>query len=264
MKLISLAVGLVNLFKTKALECVSVGNQMCMARPKIINTNANEPVFYPLSIKVNKCSGDCNSINDPMAKLCVPDIVKDVNIKVFNLLSRIKETRKVVWHETCKCICRLTEAVCNERQEWNKNKCVCECKEDLAGKLMCDKGYMWNPSTCACECDKYCEVGKYLDFENCVCRKKLIDDLIEQCTSIVDIEIKNGTDLLSTKMVGVVSGDNKSSGGTNVYLFLFVAALIVAILLAAGFVYYCRRANSKKVDDKIYDVAYLGAGTLNF
>ena len=71
-----------------------------MSRSKIIKTNAKEPVFYPLSIKINKCSRDCNNINDPMAKLYVPNIVKDMNIKVFNLLARINETRKIVWHET--------------------------------------------------------------------------------------------------------------------------------------------------------------------
>ena len=117
MMLISLTVTLFNLFRTKALECVSVINQKRMSRPKIIDLNNDEPVFYPLSIKVNKCSGDCNSINDPMAKLCMPDIVKDINIKVFNLLARINETRRIVWHEMCKCVCRLTSAVCNDRQE---------------------------------------------------------------------------------------------------------------------------------------------------
>ena len=110
MKLVSLTVCLFNLFKTKALEYVSVINLKCMSRPKIIQANANEPVFYPLSIKINKFGGDCDTINDPMAKLCVPDIVKDINIKVFNLLARINETRKIVCHETCKCICRLTSA----------------------------------------------------------------------------------------------------------------------------------------------------------
>ena len=191
MKLVCLTVCLFNLFKTKVLECVSVINQKCMSRPKIIQTNANEPVFNPLSIKVNKCSRDCNNINDPMAKLWVPNIAKDMNIKVFNLLARINETRKIVWHETCKCVCRLTSAICNDRQEWNENKYRCECKEDLVSKLVCNKKYMWNPSTCSCECDRYCETGQYLDYKNCVCRKKIIDDLIEQCTSIVDI--KNNT-----------------------------------------------------------------------
>ena len=142
MKLVSLTVCSFNLFKTKPLECVSIINKKCISRPKIIQTNANELVFYPLSIKVNKCGGDCNTINDPIAKLCVPDIVKDTNIKVFNMLSRINETRKIAWHETCKCICRLTSAICNDKQEWNKNTCRCECKEDLVCKLVCDKGYM--------------------------------------------------------------------------------------------------------------------------
>ena len=114
MKLVCLTVSLFNLVFAKALKCVSVVNEKCIARPKIINTNANEPVFYPLSIKVNKCSGDWNTINDPMAKLYVPDVVKDLNVKVCNMLARINETRKVVWHETCKCICRLTSAICND------------------------------------------------------------------------------------------------------------------------------------------------------
>ena len=164
-----------------------------MSRPKIIDLNKDKPVFYPLSIKVNKCSGGCNNINDPMAKLWVPDIVRDMNIKVFNLLARINETRKIVWHETCKCVCRLMSAICNNKQEWNKNKCRCECKEDLIDKKTCDRGYMWNPSTCSCEFDKYCETGQYLDYKNCVCRKRITDDLIKQCTSIVDMVIENNT-----------------------------------------------------------------------
>ena len=81
MLLANILLSFVNIFKTKTLECISVVNQKCMARPKIIQTNANKPVFYPLSIKVNKCGGDCNTINDPMAKLCVPDIVKDMILK---------------------------------------------------------------------------------------------------------------------------------------------------------------------------------------
>ena len=92
MLLINLAISLFSILKVKTLEFVSVINEKCMSRHKIINLNADEPVFYPLSINVNKCGGDCNNINDPMAKLCVPDIVRDMNIKVFNLLARINET----------------------------------------------------------------------------------------------------------------------------------------------------------------------------
>ena len=81
MLLINLAMSLFNVLKVKSLECMSMINQKCMSRPKIVDVNANEPVFYPCSIRVNECSGSCNNINDPFAKLCVPDVVKNINVK---------------------------------------------------------------------------------------------------------------------------------------------------------------------------------------
>ena len=65
-----------------SLECVSMNNQECKARTKIIDINTNEAMFYPFSIKVKKCGGSGNGINDPYAKLCVPDIIKKINVKV--------------------------------------------------------------------------------------------------------------------------------------------------------------------------------------
>ena len=245
MLLINLAISLFSILKVKTLECVSVINEKCMLRPKIIDLNKNVPVFYPYSIKVNKCSEDFNNINDPMAKLCVSNIVKDMNIKVFNLLARINETRKIIWHETCKCVCRLTSAICNDRQEWNENKCRCECKEDLVSKLACDKGYIWNPSTCSCECDRYCETGQYLDYKNCVCRKKIIDNLIEQCTSIVDIDIKYNT--ISKK---------SDESFSNIYFVLYIVFLVLFILNLVVFIYYWRKDNTKNISKKLYDVIY--------
>ena len=99
-----------------SLGCVSMSNQECKTRTKIIDMNNNELMFYPFSIKVHKCGGSCNGINDPYTKLCVPDIIKNINVKVFNSMSRINETRHIIWHETCKCICRLSASVCNNRQ----------------------------------------------------------------------------------------------------------------------------------------------------
>ena len=62
-------------------SCISLKNQKCKVRPKIVDISSNNPIFYPFSVKINKCSGNCNNINDPYAKLCVPDTVKDLNIK---------------------------------------------------------------------------------------------------------------------------------------------------------------------------------------
>ena len=98
-----------------------------------------------------------------------------------------------------------------------------------------------------------------------MCRKNLIDDLIKQCTSIVDIEIKNGTNIFtsSTATKNIVT-PVKRDNSTNIYLFLFIAVLIVAVLVAAGFIYYCRKNDTTKLDKKIYNVAYSGTDTLNF
>ena len=71
-----------------------MNNQECKLRPQIANVNSDEPVFFPFSIKTSKCSGSCNNINDPHAKLCIPDVVKNLNIKAFNLISRPNETRQ--------------------------------------------------------------------------------------------------------------------------------------------------------------------------
>ena len=104
-------------------------NRECKVRPEIVNVNSSEPVFYHFSIKTSKCGGSCNNINDLYSKICIPDAVKKLNIKVFNLMSRTNETRHIEWHELCRCKCRLDASVCNNKQCWNDDKCRCECKE---------------------------------------------------------------------------------------------------------------------------------------
>ena len=111
------------------LSCISMKNQECKTRPEVININSNNPMFYLFSIKINKFSGNFNNINNPYVNICVRDVIKDLNVKVFNLMSRTNETRFIRWHEKCKCICRLDAIVCNNKQQWNKNKCRCECNE---------------------------------------------------------------------------------------------------------------------------------------
>ena len=176
---------LLTLAGVNSLSCISMNNQECKVRPQIVNVNSDEPVFYPFSIKTSKCSGSCNNINDPYAKMCVPDVVKNLNVKVFNLMSRTNETRYIKWHETCKYKCRLDAGVCNDKQRWNDDKCRCECKE-LIDNSVCDKGSAWNLSNCECECDKSYDAGEYLDYENCKCRKKLVDKLVEECIENIE------------------------------------------------------------------------------
>ena len=152
-QLIGLIISLFNIIKTKALECVSVVNQKCMPRPKILDVNegVGEALFYPYNVLVNKCSGSCKRLNNPMSKIYVPKIVKNVNMQVYNFLMRLNETLNVLWHESCKCVCKLNSSVCNNKQIWNDDTCICDCNEDFAGIINCAKGYMWNPSTCECQ-----------------------------------------------------------------------------------------------------------------
>ena len=70
-----------NLSNVNSLECVSMNNQECKIRTEIINLNTNEPMFYPYSIKINRCKGSCNTINNLYAKLCVPDQIKNTNVE---------------------------------------------------------------------------------------------------------------------------------------------------------------------------------------
>ena len=90
---------------TNALDCISMKNQECKVRLEIININSDNQIFYPFSVKINRYNANCNNINDPYAIICVSDIVKNLNVKVFNLMSRTNETRQIKWHKKCRCIC---------------------------------------------------------------------------------------------------------------------------------------------------------------
>ena len=72
-----------SLISATSLSCIWMKNQECKVRPEILDVNSNKPVFYPFSIKISKCSGNCNNINGPYAKICIPNVVKDLNVKVF-------------------------------------------------------------------------------------------------------------------------------------------------------------------------------------
>ena len=57
-----------------SLSCILMINQECKTRPQTVNVNSNNPIFYPFRIKISKCRGNCNDINDPYSNICVPDI----------------------------------------------------------------------------------------------------------------------------------------------------------------------------------------------
>ena len=234
MWLIILTISLFSILKVKKLDYVSVINQKCMPRPKILDVNEGVvgALFYPYNVLVNKCSGSCNTLDNPITKLCVPNVIKRVNMQVYNFLMRLNETRNVLWHERCKCVCKLNSSVSNNKQIWNDDTCRCDCNEDFT--------YTWNPSTCECQCDTWCKPGQYLDHKNCICKNKLIGRVIEECTSVI-----NET---------MINNNKDNIINNNTYLILFIVFLIGFIVFLIGFIYYyCRNnANKRKLRDFIY------------
>ena len=181
-----------------------------MPRPKILDVNegAGEALFYPYNVQVNKCSGSCNTLDNPIEKLFVPNVIKGLNMKVYNFLAMLNETRNVLWHESCKCVCKLNSSVCNNKQIWNSYTVI-----------NCAKGYTWNRSTCECQCDIWCKPSQYLDHKNCVCKNKLIGRLISECTSVINETIIN----------------NKDSGNNNTLCNVFIGLFSVVILIGTVF-----------------------------
>ena len=147
-------------------------------------------------------------------------------------MSRTNETRHIKRHKTCKCRCRLDASICNNKQRWSDDKCRCECKQ-LIDKGTCDKGFIWNPSNCECECDKSCDIGEYLDYKNCRCRKKIIDKLVEERSENID-----GNKMLYNETLYIISSsENKTSDSCVVCIISFSVFLIISISMAI-YVYF--------------------------
>ena len=114
----------------------------------------------------------------------------------------------------------------------------------MIDKGVCGKGYIWNPSNCECECDKSCDVGEFLDYKNCKCRKKSVDKLVEECTEYIDeVEIASEN-----------KHKNKCSS-CSIYIRLFSIIFAINIRIGAYFVYY-KYMNRDKETASRYDYVY--------
>ena len=96
---------------------------------------------------------------------------------------------------------------------------------------MCDKGFIWNPINCECECDKTCDIGEYLDYQNCKCRKKWVDKLIDECTETIE-EVKLARITLAE------NGNNHKYSSCTVYIVLMILAFTIFTGITIYFVYY--------------------------
>ena len=143
-------------------------------------------------------------------------------------MSRTNETRHIKWNETCKCKCRLGVSVCKNKQRWKNDNCRCGCKE-LIGKGIYDKGFIQSSNNCECECDKSCDVEEYLDYANCKCRKRLVDNLVGECSKNTDEKKSHSNE---------ANDYEKICSSYSVYIVLLVIFFILSITTSSVFIYF--------------------------
>ena len=117
---------------------------------------------------------------------------------------------------------------------------MCECKE-LIDKGTCDKGFIWNPSNCECECDKNCDIGEYLDCENCKCRKELADKLIDECAETID----------ETKLVNITFTEDENNYECSSCI-VYIVLMIVVIVISTGITVYLVYNNWSLIKDNTH------------
>ena len=129
----------------------SFSNQKCMIQPTLINLHPNEYSqefhYYPFAVKLDRCVGSCNALNDLSNKVCIPNKTEDLNLSVFNMITGINESKTLIKHISCECKCKFDETKSNSNQWWNNGKCRCEHKKHH----VCEKDYVCNPTTRNCE-----------------------------------------------------------------------------------------------------------------
>ena len=155
-------------------------NEQCKVRKVILG---NDYMTFPHKINIDKCVGSCNDIENPYYKVCLPDIIKNISIKIFDLISQKNTLKNISFHQSCKCGCLLDEKVCDNKQKWNKEKRRCECLKIKK----CGNNSFLKVANCSCEMKK---VGKLIveecreisnDIkENCIIQSKIVGHLLLQ------------------------------------------------------------------------------------
>ena len=131
--------GLVN--ECNHTKCVPLSSQKPNIQPTVTNLHPDEYSqefhYYPFAVKLDRCVGSCNTLNDLSNKVCVPNKTEDLNLGVFKMTTGINESKTLAKHISCECKCRFDERKCNSDQWWN-NKCRHECEN-----VMCVKKIMF-------------------------------------------------------------------------------------------------------------------------
>ena len=119
---------LLSFSESLATKCLFLNDEPYMVRPTLIDMNLVELKYYQFMISLNKYAGSCNVL---FPKICVPKKTKDINMKVFNIITNKNEVNAIAEHISRDCKCKLNNTTCNSKQKWNNKTCKCECNNYL-------------------------------------------------------------------------------------------------------------------------------------
>ena len=111
-------------FLQNSKNCILLKDQKCDVKKVIVD---NDYMTFPYKINIERCIRSCNNLTNPYSKVCFPDVIKNISVKVFDLISQQNKLREVNFHESCKFDCLLNETVCNDKQKWDGDNCKWEC-----------------------------------------------------------------------------------------------------------------------------------------
>ena len=116
----------------------------------------------------------------------------------------------------------------------------------MVDKGSCNKKFIWNGINCECKCDKSCDVGEYLDYINCKCRKILIGKIVEECTE--NVENSKITEIT------LFEHEKKCKYCCTIYVMLITITFTICIGIGTYFGYYKYMNHDKKYANKYYFV----------
>ena len=114
-----------------AIQCVSMNNQPCAARPMLNDLNLDELHYCPFMSILDRCDGSCNTVEDPFGRICVPNKMKVVTLKVFQMITGVNKSKTLMKHISCDCECKFNGRRCMSKQKWTTGKCLFECKNPV-------------------------------------------------------------------------------------------------------------------------------------
>ena len=159
---------------------LSLNHKPCMSRPTLTDLNPVELKCYLFMISSDKCNGSCNDLSP---KICVPKKTKEINFKVFNMITNKYEAKAMAKLISCDCKYKFSSTTYNSNQKWSNKTCECKCYCERK------KGYSWNPSTCTCENSKHLKMI-------CYDSKIVYDEII----SVIDIVSTKMTNAIATNL----------------------------------------------------------------